>query len=281
MKYEKKIPKYKFNNPQKIEFELTSITSIYEKSREKLYIPHRQDFYGLFYFTNTQGKHFVDFKEYIISKGDVFLISNEQIHYFKNIKKTKGKVILFTSTFLDNDYLIDQVFETAIYNPFLSLNTKQQKYVDTIISQIETIYVSNKKLKSKILKNYLEIILYEIYQSIQESSPAKNINYSRFISFKKDIKNNIVKHKTVRFYAEKQNISSKTLNLAIREIVDKSAKQFINEYVILLAKRLLVNSNLTSSEIAYELGFDEPTNFTKFFKKKEKKSPSLFRKEHK
>jgi AraC-like DNA-binding protein len=49
----------------------------------------------------------------------------------------------------------------------------------------------------------------------------------------------------------------------------------------LLAKRLLVNSNLTSSEIAYELGFDEPTNFTKFFQKKEKISPSMFRKEHK
>ncbi len=156
----KKIPQYSFNNPKNIEFELTSLTSIYEKSKQKLHIPHRQDFYGLFYFTNSHGKHFVDFNEYTLNKGDVFLISNEQIHYFKNIEKTKGKIILFTSTFLDNDYLIDQVFETAINSPFLSLNTEQQKYFDTVITQIETVFTSNKKMKSKILKNYLEIILY-------------------------------------------------------------------------------------------------------------------------
>jgi len=277
----KKIPQYSFNNPQNIEFELTSLTSIYEKSKQKLHIPHRQDFYGLFYFTNSHGKHFVDFNEYKINKGDVFLISNEQIHYFKNIEKTKGKIILFTSTFLDNDYLIDQVFETVIYSPFLSLNTEQQKYFDTIITQIETVFTSNKKMKSKILKNYLEIVLYEIYQFNQESSLTKNTNYLRFISFKKDLKKYFHKHRKVIFYAKKQNVSSKTLNLAIREIVDKSAKQFINEYIILLAKRLLINTSFTSSEIAYELGFDEPTNFTKFFKKLENKSPSMFRKEHK
>jgi len=277
----KKIPKYKFKNPQNLAFELTSITSIYEKSKQKLYIPHRQDFYGLFYFTNSYGKHFVDFNEYKIHKGDVFLISNEQIHYFKNIEKTKGKIILFTSTFLDNDYLIDQIFETAVYNPFLSLNRELQNYYDTLIKQIGTVFASNKKMKSEILKNYLEIILYEIYQFNQENPLIKNTDYFRFISFKKDVKEHFKKHNKISFYAEKQNISAKTLNLAIRKIVDKSAKQFISEYIVLLAKRLLINSNFTSSEIAYQLGFDEPTNFTKFFKKIEKKSPNMFRKEHK
>ena len=277
----KKIPKYKFNNTEKLEFELTSITSIFKKSKSKLYIPHRQDFYGLFYFTNTKGSHFVDFKEYKIQEGHVFLISNEQIHFFRNIEKTEGNIILFTSAFLDNDYLIDQVFETAIYNPFLPLKKGQRNYFDTLIKQINVIYLSNKKMKSEILKRYLEIILFEIYQSNQDNFIQKNSNYLRFITFKKDLKENFKTQKKVNFYAVKQSISPKTLNLAIRQIVDKSAKQFINEYLILSAKRLLINSNLTSSEIAYELGFDEPTNFTKFFKKAEKKSPTMFRKVHK
>jgi len=277
----KKIPKYKFKNAEKLEFELTSIASIFKKSKSKLYIPHRQDFYGLFYFTNSKGSHFVDFKEYEIQEGHIFLISNEQIHFFKNIEKTEGKIILFTSSFLDNDYLIDQVFETAIFNPFLFLNKEQRNYFDTLINQIKRIYVSDKKIKSEILKKYLEIILLEILQSNQETLNLKNNNYLRFLAFKKDIKDNFKSQKKVKFYANKQNISPKTLNLAVRQTVDKSAKQFINEYVILSAKRLLINSNLTSSEIAYELGFDEPTNFTKFFKKAEKISPTMFRKAHK
>ena len=277
----KKIPKYKFNNTEKLEFELTSLTSIFKKSKSKLYIPHRQDFYGLFYFTNSKGSHFVDFKEYEIQEGHIFLISNEQIHFFKNIEKTEGKIILFTSSFLDNDYLIDQVFETAIFNPFLFLNKEQRNYFDTLINQIKRIYVSDKKIKSEILKKYLEIILLEILQSNQETLNLNNNNYLRFLAFKKDIKDNFKSQKKVNFYANKQNISPKTLNLAVRQTVDKSAKQFINEYLILSAKRLLINSNLTSSEIAYELGFDEPTNFTKFFKKAEKSSPTMFRKAHK
>ncbi len=277
----KKIPKYKFNNTKKLEFELTSITAVYKKSKSKLYLPHRQDFYGLFYFKNTKGSHFVDFKEYKIEEGHIFLISNEQIHFFKNIEKTEGNILLFTSSFLNNDYLIDQVFETAIYNPFLSLNKEQRDYFDTLIRQINTIYIANKKMKSEILKRYLEIFLFEIYQSNKDNLTIKNSSYLRFITFKRDLKVNFKTQKKVNFYAEKQNISPKTLNLAIRQTVDKSAKQFINEYLILSAKRLLINSNQTSSEIAYELGFDEPTNFIKFFKKVENITPTIFRKEHK
>ncbi len=261
-----------------MEFELTSI---YQKSKKKLYIPHRQDFYGLFYFTNSYGKHFVDFKEFEINKGDIFLISNEQVHYFEDISNTKGKIILFTASFFDNDTLIDNVFEKAEQQLFLSLNNKQRKYLENLLQQIETVYSSDRIMKNEILKNYLSILLFEIYQHHQEKQIINSTDYLRFVAFKKDLKENFREHKKVNFYAVEQNISSKTLNLVIREIVDKSAKQFINEYVILLAKRLLVNSNLTSSEIAYDLGFDEPTNFTKFFKKNEKKSPSLFRKEHK
>ncbi|HBK71092.1 MAG TPA: hypothetical protein DDZ39_05440 [Flavobacteriaceae bacterium] len=84
--------------------------AIYKKSKSKLSTPHRQEFYGLFYFTNSYGKHFIDFKEYDIKKGSVFFISNEQIHYFKNIEKTEGNVILFTNSFLENHFLIEQMF---------------------------------------------------------------------------------------------------------------------------------------------------------------------------
>ena len=272
------IPKYKFNNSQKLALELTSISAIYEKSKSKIYVPHRQDFFGLFYFTNSKGIHYVDFKEYKIGKGDVYLISNEQVHYFKNIERTTGHVILFTSSFLDNDFLINEVFETSVINPKLSLKTKQIEYFDILIKQIKTILISDKKMKSAILKNYLEIILLEIYQSNQEEYLVHNINYQRFIKFKKDLKEHFKLNKKVKFYADLQNISPKTLNLTTRNIIDKSAKQFINEYIILLAKRMLINSNYSSSEIAYELGFDEPTNFAKFFKNIEFLSPSKFKK---
>lgn len=276
-----KIPKYEFNNAKDLEFELTSISAIYKKSKPKLSRPHRQNFYGLFYFTNSHGKHFVDFKEYEIKQGDLFFISNEQVHYFKNIEKTKGEVILFTNSFLENDFLIDQVFERNIGSPILSLNAQTLKDFETLIAQVKSIFISNKKMKIEILKKYLEIILLEIYQNNQESSLVQTIHHQRFIQFKKDLKEHYKEQKNVKFYADKQFISTKTLNIAVREIINQSAKQFITDYIILLVKRMLINSNYTNTEIAYKLGFDEPTNFTKFFKKREGFLPSMFQKEHK
>jgi len=276
----KKTPKYKFNNTQDLDFELTSISAIYKKSELKLSIPHRQEFYGLFYFTNSFGKYFVDFKEYEIKKGSIFFISNEQIHFFRNIEKTTGNVILFTNTFLENDFLIEQVFEQNIGNPSVPIDSELLKEIDLLISQIKYILNSSKKMKLDILKKYLEIILLEIFQSKQEDLPLQNIYYQRFIQFKKDLKVHFKKHKNVKFYADKQFITTKTLNLAVREVVDKSAKQFIGEYLILLAKRMLINSKYSISEITYSLGFDEPTNFIKFFKNKEIITPSIFQKKY-
>ena len=276
-----KTPKYKFKNTQDLEFELTSIPAIYKKSKSKLSLPHRQEFYGLFYFRNSYGQHFIDFKEYEIKKSSIFFISNEQVHYFKNIEKTKGNVILFTNSFLDNDFLIEQIFEQNIGNPTLSLNAQLLKDIDLLISQIQSTITSTKKMKPEILKKYLEIILLEIAQSKQENLSLQNIYYQRFVQFKKDLKEHYKEQKNVNFYADKQFISPKTLNLSIRKIVDKSVKQFISEYIILLAKRMLINSKYSISEITYNLGFDEPTNFIKFFKNKENTTPSLFQKKHK
>jgi len=275
----KDIPKYEFNNAQNIEFELTSISDILKKSKSELTIPHRQNFYGLFFFTNSNGKYYVDFKEYNIKKDTLFFISNEQVHYFKDIDKTEGKIILFTNSFLENDFLIEQVFEQNIGNPMLSINTQQVKEFNLLISQIKSIYTSSKKMKVDILKKFLEIILLETFLVNQEFYPTQSINYKRFIQFKKDLKKHFKNERGVTFYAEKQYITAKTLNIATRDIIDKSAKQFISDYIILLAKRMLIKSN--TNQISYELGFDEPTNFVKFFKNKEGISPTIFQKKQK
>ncbi len=274
----KKIPKYDFNNAQNIAFELTSIRNILKKSKSKITVPHRQNFYGLFIFENSYGKHYIDFKEYEIKKGTIFFISNEQVHHFKNIDKTVGKVILFTNSFLENDILIDQVFEHNIGNPKLTLNTQSIAAFNILIAQIDSIYNSNKKVKDSLLRKFLEIVLLEIFQISQENTAIKSTNYSRFIKFKKDLKTHYKEERGVAFYASKQYISTKTLNIAIRDIVDKSAKQFISDYIVLLAKRMLVNTDSKINEIAYQLGFDEPTNFVKFFKNKETITPSMFQK---
>ena len=84
--------------------------------------------------------------------------------------------------------------------------------------------------------------------------------------------------RTVRDYAELLNRSPKTLSNLFGKYNQKSPLQIIHERIILEARRLLSYTDLSSKEIAYELGFEEVTPFNKMFKKITDSSPSEFKK---
>ncbi|MEE9432489.1 MAG: helix-turn-helix domain-containing protein [Melioribacteraceae bacterium] len=275
-----KIPKYSFKSSPSIEFEITTFEKIYQKSKQKMVVPHRQNFFGIFYYLNSKGSHFVDFKKHSIKKRNIFFISDEQVHHFNNVEVTKGIVIFFTSSFLSHNNLVSRIFESNINFPKLLLSSNLAKKIESVFLLINQEYNSENNYKKEILNNYLNILLYEIHQANEKKNInyKTNIDYIRFLQFKNHLRKYSKENKNVKFYSDKQFITTKTLNLSVRKIVDKSGKEFIDEYIIICAKRLLVNSEITVKEIAYNLGFNEPTNFIKFFKRLEKKSPSKFRK---
>ena len=67
------------------------------------------------------------------------------------------------------------------------------------------------------------------------------------------------------------------LSNALQTVIGKTAKQFIEGRILLEAKRMLVYSNESIKEITFQLGFDEPTNFTKYFSKNADMPPVQFR----
>ncbi|WP_054558878.1 AraC family transcriptional regulator [Croceitalea dokdonensis] len=79
-------------------------------------------------------------------------------------------------------------------------------------------------------------------------------------------------------YAKMLNKSPKTLSSLFKKYSDKTALTFINERILLEAKRLLLYSDKTSEEISYELGYKESGHFSKFFKNQVGKTPIEFRK---
>jgi len=76
------------------------------------------------------------------------------------------------------------------------------------------------------------------------------------------------------------NVSEKKLTNATKKIAGRTPKELIDDRVMLEAKRLLTHTNHSIKEIGYELGFEEPTNFIKFFKKHAAKTPIEFREMH-
>lgn len=82
---------------------------------------------------------------------------------------------------------------------------------------------------------------------------------------------------TVQYLSDQLHISPGYLSDMLRLLIGKNSQQYIHEKLIEKAKERLANTKLTVSEIAYELGFEHPQSFSKFFRMKTKSSPQEFR----
>lgn len=82
--------------------------------------------------------------------------------------------------------------------------------------------------------------------------------------YKKLVDKNFIKERQVQFYAGQLGICPNYLNVLTRKFIGKSALDMINERTILEIKRMLLRPDLTISEIAYRLGFNELSYFSRF-----------------
>lgn len=84
-------------------------------------------------------------------------------------------------------------------------------------------------------------------------------------------------NRDVRFYADRMNVSSRYLAQVTKRIAGKAPKTIIDDYICREAEYLLVSSDKTVQEIAYNLGFCSQAHFSKFFRKMSGDTPSEFR----
>ncbi len=87
-----------------------------------------------------------------------------------------------------------------------------------------------------------------------------------------------LKKPTAQYFSQKLHISTGYLNDLIQQELQQNTTDFINNYVMELSKKLLLQTSLSISEIAYQLGFENPPYFTKLFKQKNQVTPAQYRK---
>jgi len=134
--------------------------------------------------------------------------------------------------------------------------------------------------KEEILRSYLKLLLLkaERIKGTLITKKEKNTAWiDVFTRFKTLIEDHHTETRNAGDYAEKLNLSYKHLNEICKNVTGHTAKGFIDTYLILEIKRQLSISDLSIKELTYQLGFDEPTNFLKFFKKHTSQTPTQFR----
>ncbi len=279
--------KYKFGADNKIQIDIVPIAKRLLTNRSKIHTtnPHRTNFYRIIWFQEGNPTHFVDFEKIDIQSPSLLFINKDRIHKFDKDINHDGKVLIFTDDFIfrteqDQTFIQNSHIFNSLEQPFL-LNVVDEK-LEILFNAIET-ELENKyqPFKKETLYHLLNSILYtaeRFANSKFQTSQYLSANASLVNSFLKMLEQHYKQRFTIEKYAELLNITTSKLNIIIQNAKGKTGKQVVTERILLEAKRLLVHSEMTVKEIGFYLGFDEPTNFVKFFQTNAKQTPTSFQK---
>jgi AraC-like DNA-binding protein len=198
-----------------------------------------------------------------------------------------GKLIMFSDSFFcknqpDSYSLQSSILFNDLYGARLVEIIETEKEITRVFEAMEAEYFNpTDDVHQDILRNYLHNFLLLCTREKRRQGTHDievHLSANKLLLFRELLEKKYKSIKLVNEYAETLNISAKKLTKSTKSILGKTPKQLINDRVILEAKRLLVYSNLSIKEIAFDLGFAEPTNFSKYFAKHTENSPIEFRK---
>lgn len=249
--------------------------------------PHIIQFYAVLVITKGEGKHTIDFVEYPFEEGTILTIRKGQVHQFERNADVQGYLILLTDDFLVSYFNEGQVFKSLqlfnnmLESPSIQLQDQKHDNIKVLIDQIWYEYfTTNDESSESITRSLLQVILLRLHRirmSNQMDTDAGKKYNSDFLKLQQLIEENCFETRKVLDYAQWMHCTSKTLNNITRAIISKSAKSLIDDIAILKIKRLLMAENDTVAEIAYATGFDDASNFHKYFKKHTGVSPETYR----
>ena len=283
----KEIKNYIFKSGTTLQLEIVSLKTLTALNKEHLIIPHRTNFYHVFLFENCTPIHFVDFNPIKIKPYTLLFISKDRVHQFDSLLKYNGSVLIFTDDFFcttDSDAKF--LGSTILFNDLtdklnLQLDKKVFNQFIGICNDInEELKLPDDNSKHDILKNLLHNFLLladreKRKHGFAEIKKSADLDYT--LLFKDLLEKNFTTLKGVATYSKKLHISEKRLGRATFKVLGKTPKELINARTLLEAKRLLVHGNQSIKEIGFQLGFEEPTNFIKYFRKQTNKTPVEFR----
>ncbi|MCG8305867.1 MAG: helix-turn-helix domain-containing protein [Cytophagales bacterium] len=254
---------------------------------DDLFVPTLRNFHVIFWFKKGTGTFFVDFQKYEFSENSLVLLAKDQISYFIPFDtEVELQSIVFTPEFIyRNDADLHHLFHISISShingiQIIHLEPEDAKYFQMLSDNMNQVMRSHKGLmRQNSFYHWLCLFLLNCERLQHNTHTKTTINDKLILQFNQLLEKHYKTQFKVDFYLREMNITVKSLSKLTREKLKLSPKAVIDERRVLEMKRQLKGTTKATKQIAYELGFDEPTNMNKYFKKHTGQTPSAFRKE--
>lgn len=276
----------------RLDLEIFTLTEFRRRvAPAQLRAPQRLEFHLLTYIVNGRASHMVDFELHNCQPGTMLVLRPGQVQRFSPaFCDLEGFMVLFRPEFLEPRLATDTSVE-ELNHPIAELSVhrilsgSEQLAVNQLLNRmaVDARHRTDANLLNTLLRHQLLVLLVRL-QLIQASraptaAPAAGCT-QRFQRFRDEVERRFHQLHQVSAYAKLIGCSQKSLQRATLELRGVTAKAFVSQRIALEAKRRLVHTNESVAEIPDTLGFDEPTNFVKFFRREVGSPPGDFRRQH-
>jgi len=259
-------------------FTIRKIRDFDDDEIEHNLMPHLHDFYSIFWVESGEAIHATEFVEYSLKSDTILFVPPGLKHRLYLDKSVSGTYILFNEDFIQynrkNHVPLKEyrLFNNSDFKSLITVAPEKREKLNNITGLIFDELQNSDDYSQDIVLNLLHLFLLEsrrifdqqnqVPKEAPDTTPDTTI-----IKFKQLIEENFTKEKNVSLYAEMLNMNPSCLNELTKRTTGITAGELIRNRVIDETKKLLYSSKMSGKEIAYELGFDDPAYFSRFFKK--------------
>lgn len=241
--------------------------------------PHRHDHEELWIITHGNPVHSVDFSPETLHSPVIVYVAQGKVHSFIPDENTQGWLIRYRSDFIPQSRF-------SFYSGFLDklqypLSTD---YCSTTLNSLCNIMLQESLELNpdfSVIRHLLSAVMAKLetdsrrdYLDNNASGSARLVTFNNFLRI---LENNFRRPEGADFYAEKLNMSARNLNLITQAVFGKSATEIIETRKLMEARRMLLTTEKSVSEIGYEIGYNEKSYFSRVFRKKTGITPTEFR----
>ena len=264
---------------QKI-FTIRKICDFDKEEIEHNLMPHLHDFYSIFWIESGEATHATEFVEYNLKADTILFVPPGLKHKMYIDPSVGGTYILFNEEFIQynqkNHVPLKEyrLFNNPDFKSLITITSDTRPKLKNINDLIFDELRSPDDYSQDIVLNLLHLFLLESRRIFDQQNlaeiekPSENETPdSTIIQFKLLIDQNFHLQKNVSAYADMLHMNPSCLNEVAKRTTGITAGELIRNRVIDETKQLLVSSGLSGKEIAFELGFDDPAYFSRFFRK--------------
>nr|WP_262901682.1 helix-turn-helix transcriptional regulator [Chryseobacterium sp. OSA05B] len=231
---------------------------------------HKHDYFEILFIRKGGGSQLIDDQSFTLKDHSVFVIHPGQVHLLKR-EIAEGMIIQFGKGIFAHIFPIE--FHHLLFTqPQVFVSEPDFLHLYSLIEQISKIVAHQEASGLSVFKSYsyVQIILISLIERQSVKDLKSSSIATRFLEL---LSVHIKDKKNVVDYMKMLYISGDTLNYHCKHVFGKTPLSLINEEVVKETKRLMLLGKHSIVEIAYELNFNSPSNFSSFIKKNTGKTP--------